>query len=258
MKLLSIVTINKNNARGLACTIQSLSRIESSHVEHLVVDGCSTDDSKSILHNYSKLRLAYSRSIFIGPDQGIYDAWNKGISVARGKYCLFLNSGDVLAPEFDLSSLLSCLSLSDDPLLLLPVGINNCGKISRKRQFEVNFASMFFTNVIHHQGALYKLYDLTAVGLYSSKFPFVGADYHLNLRFLFSRTSAQSVKIHYYSHELFSIMESGGISISNPYRTFWMQHLVRVDLYPSIFYYFLSLMCLSFMCFGTYVSRLLK
>jgi len=91
--ILSVITINKNNASGLEKTIQSVLQQTYSNYEFIVIDGNSTDNSKTIIEKYSN-QIHYSVS---EPDNGIYEAMNKGIKQATGKYCLFLNSGDCLA-----------------------------------------------------------------------------------------------------------------------------------------------------------------
>jgi len=88
--LISIVTINKNNAVGLAATLQSVIMQTWQPLEILVVDGASTDDSIEIIKKYNdKIHWWVSE-----PDNGVYSAQNKGLSKTSGKYVLFLNSGD--------------------------------------------------------------------------------------------------------------------------------------------------------------------
>ena len=94
--LLSIITINRNHAAGLARTLSSVARQSFRDFEHLVIDGASVDGSTAILEEY-RPKLAHAIS---EPDRGIYEAMNKGITRARGRYLLFLNSGDHLrTPE---------------------------------------------------------------------------------------------------------------------------------------------------------------
>lgn len=89
---LSIITINLNNHKGLLKTLESVVHQTFTDYEYLVIDGASTDKSKALIKEYQS-NIAYWIS---GPDTGIYNAMNKGISKASGEYCLFLNSGDWL------------------------------------------------------------------------------------------------------------------------------------------------------------------
>lgn len=89
---LSVITINYNNAEGLAKTMDSVFRQRFSDFEYIVIDGGSTDGSKDLIVN-NQDKIAYWCS---EKDSGIYNAMNKGIREASGEYLLFLNSGDFL------------------------------------------------------------------------------------------------------------------------------------------------------------------
>lgn len=90
--LLSIVTINYNNAEGLNLTLDSVATQTWQDFEHIVVDGNSSDKSLEVIKSFNYNSLSYISE----SDSGIYNAMNKGIKMARGKYILFLNSGDSL------------------------------------------------------------------------------------------------------------------------------------------------------------------
>jgi glycosyltransferase involved in cell wall biosynthesis len=95
--LLSIVTINKNNATFLPRTLKSLAK--SRHlatIELIFVDGLSTDNSMDIARDF------YDPSEIISePDSGIYHAMNKGLRRSTGKYIIWINSGDQLGDNLD-------------------------------------------------------------------------------------------------------------------------------------------------------------
>ena len=95
MKKLSIITVNKNNAEGLRKTIESVVCQTFKDFEYIVIDGASTDESVAVIETY----LANVTYWVSKPDRGIYEAINKGIKVAVGEYCLFLNSGDYLSSD---------------------------------------------------------------------------------------------------------------------------------------------------------------
>lgn len=87
----SIITINFNNREGLQRTIESVKNQTFRDYEHIVIDGGSTDGSVDIIKSYHK-DISYWIS---EKDNGIYQAMNKGILIARGDYLNFMNSGDV-------------------------------------------------------------------------------------------------------------------------------------------------------------------
>lgn len=123
---LTIITINYNNAEGLRKTLASVAAQTYPNIEHIIVDGGSTDNSVEVIREYvqsltSRLSPLSSRLKWISePDKGIYNAMNKGIEIALGKrivnddhtssplasrlspdslseYIQILNSGDLLA-----------------------------------------------------------------------------------------------------------------------------------------------------------------
>ena len=86
----SVITINYNNIQGLKTTIQSVISQSYKDMEYIIVDGGSTDGSVDLLVEYSD---KISKCI-CEPDNGVYNAMNKGVSIASGEYCIFMNSGD--------------------------------------------------------------------------------------------------------------------------------------------------------------------
>lgn len=87
---LSVITINYNNRDSLKKTIESVVNQTYKDFEYIIIDGGSTDGSVEVLKEYSD-KIDYWVS---EPDKGIYNAMNKGIDIAKGEYCIFLNSGD--------------------------------------------------------------------------------------------------------------------------------------------------------------------
>lgn len=90
MPLISVITINLNNAKGLRRTLNSVITQDFTNYEYIIVDGRSTDESVEVIKENSE-KVTYWIS---EKDEGLYDAMNKGIAMARGEYCIFLNSGD--------------------------------------------------------------------------------------------------------------------------------------------------------------------
>lgn len=93
--LISVITITYNAAPVIRPTLQSLNSQTFRNFEHLVIDGASKDDTVSIVREMCPDSIIRSE-----PDRGLYDAMNKGLRAAKGKYLLFLNAGDALhAPD---------------------------------------------------------------------------------------------------------------------------------------------------------------
>lgn len=105
---LSIITVNLNNKSGLQSTIESIAKQTFQEFEYIVIDGLSEDGSKSILESQPNIHKWISEK-----DSGVYDAMNKGISMANGEYLLFLNSGDFLNTEHTLEDIVPYLLNTD-------------------------------------------------------------------------------------------------------------------------------------------------
>lgn len=89
---LSIITVTLNNSSELEKTIESIINQKKyySNIEYIIIDGGSTDDTNSVIRKHrNHINLYISE-----PDNGIYDAMNKGIKLSSGKALLFLNAGD--------------------------------------------------------------------------------------------------------------------------------------------------------------------
>lgn len=108
-KLLSIITINYNDADGLNRTLASVCNQDFNEFEFIVIDGGSTDNSVEVIKKYSD-RISYWVS---EKDNGIYNAMNKGVKAAQGEYLLFLNSGDFLLTSDSLSYAAKNLGVED-------------------------------------------------------------------------------------------------------------------------------------------------
>lgn len=90
MLKISIVTVCFNAIDNIEGTIYSVLHQNYSNIEYIVIDGGSTDNTTKVIEKYVDRINKYISE----PDKGIYDAMNKGASLAAGKYILFMNAGD--------------------------------------------------------------------------------------------------------------------------------------------------------------------
>lgn len=93
--LISYVTVVRNNTATLARTIESVQKQTYDNVEHIILDGASTDGTLDLIKTYAD-RLDYFVS---EPDHGLYEAINKAVPLARGQLICILNSDDWLEPR---------------------------------------------------------------------------------------------------------------------------------------------------------------
>lgn len=93
--IVTIITVCRNHAQELERTIRSVESQTWQEKEYLIIDGASTDDTPHVIkaHEASITRWVSE------PDQGIYDAMNKGVKMAQGEWVIFMNAGDTFASD---------------------------------------------------------------------------------------------------------------------------------------------------------------
>lgn len=91
--LFSIITVVRNAPDLLRATLESVGSQSCQLYEQIVIDGASTDGTAEVARSSGLKNL----TVVSEPDQGIYDAMNKGLALAQGDYVMFLNAGDTLA-----------------------------------------------------------------------------------------------------------------------------------------------------------------
>ena len=95
----SVITCTYNAATELPRTLKSVAEQTYPHVEHLLIDGLSTDNTRTLISQYAE-QMVQSHNPHVvevkaEADKGLYDAMNKGIALATGTYLVFINAGDV-------------------------------------------------------------------------------------------------------------------------------------------------------------------
>lgn len=93
--LFTIITATYNSEEVIAACIDSVQKQTFGNYEHLIIDGKSSDKTLDIVKSVTDQRIKYISE----SDKGVYDAWNKGIKLASGKWIMFLGSDDILYPE---------------------------------------------------------------------------------------------------------------------------------------------------------------
>jgi glycosyltransferase involved in cell wall biosynthesis len=108
--LVSIITVVYNSEQFIEKTIQSIIRQSYPNIEYIIIDGGSTDKTLEIIKKYEK-----NISKWISEkDNGLYDAMNKGLIMANGKYVWFINSGDQIYSANTLVQALNALETFPD------------------------------------------------------------------------------------------------------------------------------------------------
>jgi glycosyltransferase involved in cell wall biosynthesis len=102
---ISVVTAVFNNVATVKDTILSVASQDYPHVEHIIIDGASTDGTLAIIRQYAGKNVIVRSE----PDQGMYDAMNKGLALASGDIIGFLNGDDSYADTHVLAEIVDTI-----------------------------------------------------------------------------------------------------------------------------------------------------
>lgn len=150
----SIITINYNNKDGLQNTINSVLQQCCKDYQYIVIDGGSTDGSAELIEKKSDF-IDYWVS---EPDNGIYNAMNKGIAQAHGDYCIFMNSGDTFY-DSDVLENVTKYDLTEDVVCgNICFGTNNICPNPQKVTLRT-----LYKHTLYHQASFIKTIQLKAM-----------------------------------------------------------------------------------------------
>lgn len=131
LPLISVITVTFNCEDTIEKTILSIINQSYPNKEFIVIDGKSTDNTIKIINKFSKA----INKIVIEPDKGIYDAMNKGIDLATGRWINFMNAGDTFSDINVLEKVFRNLSIS-----------NKCGVVYGDTIFSSDVGKFLFVS----------------------------------------------------------------------------------------------------------------
>lgn len=209
LPLISIVTVVYNGKNSLEKTIQGVLSQSYKNIEYIIIDGGSTDSTQNIIDKYAD-DIDYWIS---EPDNGIYDAMNKGIAAAKGDWIYFLGSDDMLYNNRTISDILEYLA-SDKSVVFGNIMYAN-GKCVKSR---FNIFTLLH-NTVHHQSAFYNA-NLFKNWSFDSGLSLI-ADYELNLRIYLNKMKYRQID------RTIAICNQRGLSRSNLKQAFKETNVVR-------------------------------
>lgn len=163
----SVITIVFNDCNNIENTLKSVIS-QNYNLEYVVIDGGSTDGTINIIKKFeNKIDLFISE-----PDNGVYDAMNKGIRNAKGEWIIFMNSGDVFNSETVINDIFSKEIPYNISFIYSDFYI----------QSRLNIAS-FENGMLLHQSVIYKRQKHLEYGFYAVTKRYIISDYLFFLRF---------------------------------------------------------------------------
>ena len=176
---ISIILATYNAGKYLESALQSIIQQNYTCLEIIIIDGKSQDDTMSIINKYQK-NISFWKS---EADEGIYDAWNKGIEISTGEWIIFLGSDDVLLPDslISYSNFINSLNAEVDIISSKMLYTDKNMKPYRTMGWEWEWPKSQLEMTIAHTGALHSKKLFERVGKFNTNYKIVG-DYELLLR----------------------------------------------------------------------------
>ncbi|MBI1301624.1 MAG: glycosyltransferase [Alphaproteobacteria bacterium] len=223
--LFSIITITLNHRDGFVRTQESVDAQTFKDYEWVVIDGGSTDGTVDLLRGLRSARRTDPFPFYFisEPDDGIYDAMNKGIKQARGRYLIFMNAGDVFASGDVLEKIAPKTEKKPDFIAGASLEPEK-GQSKPTYKAPKRYKDMIWGMITHHQAMFYNRLLIRDRKLHYSLRYKVASDYDFTLRFLM-----RAKKI-VYSDVPICLFEQGGISQRQAYLGRKEQFIIRNEL----------------------------
>lgn len=195
--LFSTITVAFNAAATIRATIESVLAQTAGDREYVVVDGGSSDGTVEILREYGEAIRLVSE-----PDRGIYDAMNKGLSLARGEWLHLLNADDSYSGPEALAAVIP--RLRPDRTNYADIEVVSPGGTRHVQSFPFSRVKLAYAMYLPHPGLVVHRDQYRAVGAYDLKYR-IAADHDMVLRLL-DRYPPHHIPL------VLSVMNQGGAS----------------------------------------------
>jgi glycosyltransferase involved in cell wall biosynthesis len=206
--LVSIITVTfnllkSNRKKFFRQNLESVHSQTYENIEHIIIDGASTDGTVDLIREYAdKGWVKYISE----PDTGIYDAMNKGVKMAKGKYVAFLNSDDYYHNNIGIEASVKVLEESAADFSYAPAVIKfEDGKLfSDHPQCNPKISNVFFAMPFSHQTMLTKREVMMKENMFDTKYK-SAADYDFVIRLCLKRYGSVLVKTSFVSYQFAGI-----------------------------------------------------
>ena len=189
--------------------VDSVARQEGVRIEHIIVDGGSTDGTKELIAEFARGREKFSW--ISEPDNGIYDAMNKGLKLAQGRYITFLNADDYYHDPDGLRESVRMLDASGADFSYAPAVIirRDGTRSTTSPHVRPDLRNLLKGMPFSHQSVLVRTDLMRQMGGFSTDY-YRSADYAFVMELVFSGKKAVRVE------KDFVTFRTGGFSAQNP------------------------------------------
>tara|TARA_B100000780_G_scaffold276761_1_gene245996 strand:+ start:135 stop:971 length:837 start_codon:yes stop_codon:yes gene_type:complete len=225
----SIITVVLNNEKFIEQTIKSVLNQKYKNFEYIIIDGGSTDGTIEIIKKYEK-KIDYWVS---GKDKGLYDAFNKGMSVAKGEFIGIINSDDLYTKNS--LSIISKYVLSNKKIDFIFGSVKkHWGILHGYRPEKIFYSWGFYSS--HSTGFFLRRKAACKVGLYNIKYKY-HADYDYFYRLIVQcKLKGTATK----KKEIVGIFRRGGFSSTISFRKLFKEEmLIRWNHKQNLFLLFI-------------------
>lgn len=165
---ISVITVAFNTGNALERTIQSVISQDYPLIEYIIIDGGSKDSTVDVIEKYIN-NISYWVS---EPDEGIYNAMNKGIAVATGEWLIFMNAGDHFVNNHVINKIIPYLKEKD--LQIVYGNVIRFYKSHKERTYPLRVENPdivdFVLSGIDHQAAFIRKSLFDKYGLYDEQY----------------------------------------------------------------------------------------
>ena len=244
--LFTIITATYNSVKTLEATMKSVLNQKITNFEYIIVDGKSTDNTLSIIKKYEQ--IFKNKGVLFKwiseKDTGIYNAWNKGLKLATGKWISFLGSDDVYLDNALKKYANAANNNPNADFIHSKVRLVNQGKIKYIVSDKWIWKNFKRYMKIAHVGSFHNKKYFKKYGIFNENYKIAG-DYEMLLR---AKNTLKTIFIDYFTAE----MGDGGISNNNVILVFKEVKRAKIetakvskfsaffDFYFSLFKYYVS------------------
>lgn len=200
----SIITITYNSGKTISDTLKSIEAQTYPNIEHIIIDGASKDNTLDIVKSYPNVKLLSE------PDEGIYDAMNKGVAMTTGDIVGILNSddfypdGNVIQKVINTFKTKQVDSVFGDVKFVSPNNLNKVTRYYSSSKWNPN--KFAYGYMPAHPSFFVKRSCYEKYGNFKTNYK-ISADYELLIRFLY----VNKISYHYIQDALVT-MRTGGAS----------------------------------------------